>query len=132
MPRCAITSHTAIQVWCRRSDGKASHLQAMKRPALLRGSEEGGKATDRVFRGCKLVTGMFTRRNWSATEAIIWPLRTTSAAIFTPSSTSMTEPPVPLADVFHGNVRDRVQTHASHIVDLKFMSNKGSATTPAR
>jgi hypothetical protein len=110
----------------------------MKRPALLRGSEEGGKATDRVFRGCKLLTGIVTRRNWSATEAIVWPLRDTSAAIFTPSSTSMAEPPVPLpgvlalADVFHGNVRDRVQMHASHIVDLKFMSNKGSATTPAR
>ncbi len=108
------------------------HLQAMKRPSLLRASDDGGKVTDRLFDANKLLTGTVTRRNWSATDATVRPLRDTSAAIFTPSNTSMAESPAPSAELFHEKVRDKVQEQESQTEDLKFRSNKGSGTMPAR
>jgi hypothetical protein len=104
----------------------------MNRPALLRASEEGGNVMERLLEACRLLTGMVTRRNWSSTDAIVSPLRTTSAAIFTPSNTSRAESPALLAEVFHTKERESVQEQESHTVDLKFKSNKGSGTTPAR
>jgi len=104
--------------------GGAVHLHAIKRPALLRTSEDGGKITASVLTAFKLLMGTVTRRNWSAIDAMLWPLSETSAAIFTPSNTSITFSP--LADVFHSKVRDRVQAQESQAVDLKFKSKRGS------
>lgn len=55
--------------WCEREGsvmkvkGGGGDLQAMKRPALLRASDEDGKETDKVLTGCKFVMGTVTRRN---------------------------------------------------------------------